>query len=248
MLAFLGRHPSGVSLQELAAGLGIPKPSLHRILTAMRARGFATQLEPGGVYLLGSAALEAAFTFHSGFDMRQLLRPLVRGIRDRFQQTAHLGCLIGGEVSYIDILEANIGVRITSVIGGRNPAHATGLGKAMLARLLPGADSVREWVDTHGPLKARTPHTVTTVDALDSALEAVRERGFAIDNEESEPGVVCVAACVPMVFGDLSPIAAVSVTGLREPMLAIGVEQIGAELTHMITTTDFATSGKTGQA
>lgn len=240
VLTFLGRHPAGASLQQISAGLGVPKPSLHRILSSMRARGFATQQEQGGPYLLGPAALEAAFTFHAGFDLRQVLHPLVLAIRDKFQQTTHLACLTGGEISYIDKVEANIGVRITSVIGGRNPAHATGVGKAMLGQLLSDDDAVRDWVNEHGPLLQRTPYTATTTEQLADALRAVREKGFAVDNEESEPGLVCVAACVPMVFGELSPLTAVSVTGLRDPMCAVGVDQIGTQLLDLIAGFDYS--------
>jgi DNA-binding IclR family transcriptional regulator len=239
VLTFLGQHPSGASLQEISSGLGVPKPSLHRILSAMRARGFATQRESGGVYLLGAAALEAAFTFHAGFDLRQVLHPLVVAAHDRFRQTAHLASLSGAEVSYVDKVEANLGVRITSVIGGRNPAHATGLGKALLAHLLPDDEAVRAWVDEHGPLVRRTERTVTTAPALAKALNLVRRNGWAVDDEESEAGLVCVAARVPMVFGDLSPLTAVSVTGLRDPMLALGLDRVGADLLDLINQFDF---------
>src|SRR5262249_34778371 len=162
------------------------------------------------------------------FDLRQVLHPLVLAIRDKFQQTTHLACLTGGEISYIDKVEANIRVPITSLIGGPHPAPAPRVGEATLgplpggggAVLRGGDDAVRDWVNEHGPLLQRTPHTATTAEQLAEALRAVREKGFAVDNEESEPGLVCVAACVPMVFGELSPLTAVSVTGLRDPMCA----------------------------
>lgn len=249
VLTFLGRHPAGASLLQMSTGLGVPKPSLHRILSSMRARGFAAQRETGGVYLLGPAALEAAFTFHAGFDLRQVLHPLVLAVRDRFQQTAHLACLAGGEISYVDKVEANIGVRITSVIGGRNPAHATGVGKVLLAHMLGDQTAVGEWIAEHGPLVRRTPNTATTVGELAAALTAVRDTGWAVDDEESEQGLICVAARVPMVFGELSPQTAVSVTGLREPMRAYGLDRIGAELLGLIAAFDFASPyGKAASA
>src|SRR5690349_17933145 len=89
VLSFLGTRPAGASLLEISVSTGIPKPSLHRTLSAMRARGFASQPEPGGPYLLGPAVLEAAFTFHAGLDLRQLLHPLAVQIRDHFRQTCH---------------------------------------------------------------------------------------------------------------------------------------------------------------
>src|SRR4051794_3180259 len=143
VLEHLGRHPAGCTLQELSVATGVPKPSLHRILASMRARGFAAQLESGGVYVLGPAALEAAFTFHSKLDLRQLLHPLVRSVSSTFQQTSHLAVFADPMIVYVDKIEADIGIRITSVVGGRNPAHATGVGKALLAHELPDDAAVR---------------------------------------------------------------------------------------------------------
>jgi IclR family transcriptional regulator, acetate operon repressor len=242
VLEHLGRHPAGLTLQELSSATGVPKPSLHRILASMRARGFAAQLQSGGVYVLGPAALEAAFTFHAKFDLRQLLHPLVVAVNDTFGQTAHLAVLSGPMIVYIDKLEADIGVRITSVVGGRNPAHATGVGKALLVQELPDDAAVRRWVTEHGPLAKRTATTATTATALAKELRDTRERGYAIDDEESEMGVLCVAARVPLVFGDLTPPTAVSVTGLKQRMVEMGIERIAKELLGLIQSFEFASA------
>lgn len=242
VLEHLGRHPAGRSLLELSVATGVPKPSLHRILTSMRARGFAAQLEPGGVYVLGPAALEAAFTFHARLDLRRLLHPLVQSVSAAFQQTAHLAVLADPMIVYVDKIEADIGVRITSVIGGRNPAHATGVGKALLAHELPDDAAVRRWVTTHGPLPQRTSRTATTAAALVRELRETRERGYAVDDEESELGVYCVAAHVPLVFGDLTPPTAVSVTGLKQRMVEQGTERIAAELLALVGAFEFAST------
>jgi IclR family acetate operon transcriptional repressor len=247
VLEHLGRHPAGCTLQELSAATGIPKPSLHRILASMRGRGFAAQLQSGGVYVLGPAALEAAFTFHAKLDLRRLLHPLVLAVNDTFGQTSHLAVLDGPNIVYVDKVEADIGVRITSVVGGRNPAHATGVGKALLARELADDAAVRRWVAEHGPLAKRTAMTATTAPALAKELRATRERGYAIDDEESEQGVLCVAAHVPLVFGNLTPPTAISVTGLRQRMVELGIERIGRELLALIRSFEFA-STPTGSA
>ena len=91
VLTFLGTRPQGASLLEISTSTGIPKPSLHRTLTAMRGRGYASQSEPGGPYLLGPTVLEAAFTFHAGLDLRRLLHPLAAKVRDHCCLTAS-GC------------------------------------------------------------------------------------------------------------------------------------------------------------
>lgn len=234
VLVFLGTRPAGASLLEISRQTGIPKPSLHRTLSAMRSRGFASQLESGGPYLLGPAVLEAAFRFHDGLDLRRLMHPLATQARDHFNQTCHVVVLDGSSVTYIDKIEADIAVRLTSVIGGRNPAHATGVGKALLAELLPDDAAVRIWVRANGPLTARTEQTATTAKALGAALAQVRAVGWSIDDEESEEGLLCVAVRVPLVFGSLSPRVAISVTGLREPLVRYGVRRAGQELLDLV--------------
>ena len=240
VLTFLGAHPRGSSLLDISNGTEIPKPSLHRTLIAMRARGFAAQPEAGGRYLLGPAALEAAFTFHAGLDLRLLLHPLAVAVSTHFGHTCHVAVLDGAQVTYVDKVEADTGIRLTSVIGGRNPAHATGVGKALLAQLLPDGATVRRWVKENGPLPARTSHTATTVPRLTKALDEVRRTGWAIDDEESEDGLLCVATCVPLVFGESGPRCAVSVTGLRESLTRYGTARAGRELIALVGDFEFA--------
>jgi IclR family acetate operon transcriptional repressor len=244
ILECLGSHSAGVSLQEMSTITGIPKPSLHRTLSVMRARGFAVQDEPGSAYLLGPAALETAFSFHANLDLRQVLHPLVRDVSTHFGQTCHAATLTGGEITYVDKVERTGGLRLTSVIGGRNPAHATGVGKALLAEVLRDRDLVEEWVERHGPLEARTPNTVTTADALYRALSTVHKKGWAVDDEESEVGLLCVGVHVPLVFAEISPATGVSLTGLRAQMTEIGIERIGEYMLQRVTEFAYTSTGK----
>ncbi len=230
VIVHLGSHPNGVSLHDLATATGTPKPTLHRILRSMRARGFAAQPETGGDYFLGAAAVEAAFRFHAGFDLRQVLRPTLVQVQRFAGQTVHLATLDGAEVVYLDKLETDLGIRLSSVVGGRNPAHVTGVGKALLAAQLTDTPAVTDWVTRHGPLAPRTSRSLTSAGALAEELSVVRTRGYAIDDEESEDSLLCVAAVVPLVFGAASPPVAISITGLKTRMTATGVESLAAHL------------------
>jgi IclR family transcriptional regulator, acetate operon repressor len=240
VITFLGTRATGASLQEISQATGIPKPSLHRTLASMRDRGFASQLKAGGSYLLGPAALEAAFRFHANLDLRQLLRPLMLEIQEQSGQTVHLATLDGADVVYVDKLESSIGVRLTSVIGGRNPAYCTGVGKALLANQLTSETAVDAWVAQYGPLTPHTPTTLTSAHALFLDLEKTRNRGYATDNEENEASLFCVAATVPLVFGGLVPPLALSITGLTARMHALGIERLGANLVGLIADFEFA--------
>ena len=228
VLVLLAQRGEGWTLEELADASDIPKSSLHRVLGALRHRGFATQPEVSGHYLLGPAALEIAFGFHERLDVRVLARPLLGKLLERYHETVHLAVLGQGEVVYVDKREGSHPIRMSSTIGGRNPAYCTGVGKALLAALLPDDASVRAWVDVHGPLTARTPTTATTADELASRLAQTRSRGYAVDLGENEPGVHCVA--VPIVFGGRAPIAAVSVTAPATRLPRSRLDGLGREV------------------
>jgi IclR family acetate operon transcriptional repressor len=228
VLVLLSQRGEGWPLEALADASEIPKSSLHRVLGALRHRGFATQPETTGNYLLGPAALEIAFGFHERLDVRALARPLLSDLVERYQETVHLAVLAQGDVVYVDKREGSHPIRMSSTIGGRNPAFCTGVGKALLAALLPDDESVRAWVLAHGPLVARTPTTATTADELASRLAQTRTRGYAVDLGENEAGVHCVA--VPIIFGGPAPIAAVSVTAPSTRLTRSRLDGVGREL------------------
>jgi IclR family acetate operon transcriptional repressor len=232
VLVLLSQRGEGWTLEGLADASGIPKSSLHRVLGALRHRGFATQPEPSGNYLLGPAALEIAFGFHERLDVRVLARPLLSELVERYDETVHLAVLGHGEVVYVDKREGTHSVRMSSAIGGRNPAYCTGVGKALLAALLPDDESVRAWVERHGPLVALTPSTATTAGELAGRLAQTRSRGYAVDLGENEPGVHCVA--VPLVFGGRAPVAAVSVTAPATRLPRSRLEGLGREVRDLV--------------
>jgi IclR family acetate operon transcriptional repressor len=224
----LGTSGSGYTLEELSAETAIPKSTLHRTLAALKARGFAAQPRPGGPYTLGPQLLAVAFGFHERLDVRGLIHPLLVRARDQFGETVHMGVLDGADVVYLDKVESLKPLKMTSVIGGRNPAHATALGKALLAWTLPDDDAVADWLEQVGPLPARTANTLVEPAAVASALAQIRTRGWALEYEESEPGVRCVA--VPVFLGRPQPAAAISVAGPKQRMDDRHVREIGPAL------------------
>lgn len=225
----LGTSGSGYTLEELSAETAIPKSTLHRTLAALKARGFAAQPRAGGPYTLGPQLLAVAFGFHERLDVRGLIHPLLVRARDQFGETVHMGVLDGADVVYLDKVESLKPLKMTSVIGGRNPAHATALGKALLAWTLPDDEAVAAWLAEAGPLPARTANTIVEPAAVTAALAQIRERGWALEYEESEPGVRCVA--VPVFLGRPQPAAAaISVAGPKQRLDDRHVREIGPAL------------------
>ena len=214
LLQLLSRSGSGLTLDELTHSSGLPKSSLHRTLAALKRRGFATQQRETGRYFLGPEMLRTAFDFHERLDVRALLRPLLVRLREEFNETVHVGVLDGGDVVYMDKLESSHPIKMTSAIGGRNPSHCTGVGKVLLAWTYPSDASIRAFVAEFGPLRRRTRNTITTTSALAKEMGRIRERGYALDLEESELGVRCIA--FPVFVGRSVPQAAISVSAPRE--------------------------------
>jgi IclR family acetate operon transcriptional repressor len=227
LLQILGHYGTGATLEELAAETGLPKSSLHRTLAALRQRGFAAT-QGDGRYLLGAELLRVAFDFHERLDLRAVLHPLLERLREQLNETVHLGVLDGPDVVYLDKLESSHPIRLTSMVGGRNPAHATAVGKALLAWTYPNDDAFRAWVSRHGALRRRTPNTITDVHQLVREMARIRGEGYARDMEESELGVRCVA--VPVFLGRTTPDAAISVSAPRDRLRAARIREVGRAL------------------
>jgi IclR family transcriptional regulator, acetate operon repressor len=216
----LAEHPRGVTLDDLARELGAPKSSIHRALGVLQRVGFAEQDRPGGRYRLGLELVRLALRYYEEADEPALVAPALTALASRFGETAHYGRLDDAEIVYVaKVTPPSVDVRMTSAIGGRNPAHCTGVGKALLAYALPDRPAVERYVAQHGPLVARTVHTITAAEALHDELEQVRAQGFAVDREESELGINCIA--FPAFLGSPgSPAGAVSVAAIlrRTPL------------------------------
>lgn len=225
VLKELASHPGGVGLDELTRVVGSPKPTVHRALRSLRRAGFAGQ-DARGHYVLGDEFLRLAFAHHEARPEHVRLLPVLETLAARFGETTHYAVLDGREVVYRAKVDPPSGAaRLTSVVGGRNPAHSTGVGKLLLAYSLPTPAAVAAWVGA-GPLPRRTPRTRVTAGDLAAELAAVRERGYALDDEENETGVACLALPVYALAPGApsgAPSGAISVSALtfRTPLAVL---------------------------
>lgn len=228
VLKELARYPDGVGLEEMTRAIGAPKPTVHRALGSLRRAGLADQ-DGRGRYVLGDEFLRMAFAHHEARPEHVRIGPVLNTLATRFGETAHYAVLDGREVVYRAKVDPPSGaVRLTSTVGGRNPAHSTAVGKLLLAYRLSTLDAVRDWVGA-GPLPRCTAQTRCTAEDLHQELELTRERGYSVDDQENESGVNCLAlpvyAATPAV-----PTGAISVSALayRTPLstLTDAVEEI----------------------
>ena len=224
VLVELARHPEGSSLDEIATTLGSAKPTVHRALASLRRAGLVGR-DGRGRYSLGDEFLRMAFAHHEARPDHLRVQPILERLVERYGETAHYAVLDGHDVVYRAKVDPTVGaMKLTSTIGGRNPAHATGVGKMLLAWQLPDLDTVRAWIGT-SDLPRRTERTATTAEDLHAALSEARERGYSVDDQENEPGVNCIA--LPVYFSSPNvPTGAISISALayRTPLQTLVAE------------------------
>ncbi len=237
VLTALAAHPDGVALDDLSRAVDSPKSTVHRALQSLRRAGFASQ-DGRGHYVLGDEYLRLAFAHHELRPEHVRVQPALLALAERFGETTHYAVLSERSVIYRAKVDPPVGaVRLTSTIGGRNPAHSTAVGKLLLAQALPDDQAVLAWTASVA-LQRRTPNTIVEPRALCAELAEVRRRGYAVENEENERGVNCLA--VPVWLTSPSrPSGAVSVSGLtyRTPLSSLVdcAEEIRAIVTRATT-------------
>jgi DNA-binding IclR family transcriptional regulator len=197
------------TLQALSREIELSTSTAFRQLCTLVHHRYVERDEQTGQYTLGLACLELAQAYYKGNDVRRAALPELDRLRNETRETVHLAILDEMEVVYIEKLESlqPIGL-MGSRVGGRAPAYCTGVGKALLA-------SIPRDVIRHGfagkRLRRYTPNTIVTLKGLFAELAMISSRGYALDNEEHEGGVCCVAAPIRDMKGDV--IAALSVSG-----------------------------------
>lgn len=208
VLELLGESEGPLSLADVCERMSLHKSTGHRALMVLERSGLVERTSTNRfrlglkLYELGTRAIEQV-------DLRARVQPWLRRLAAQVGETIHLGVLQKATVVYLDKVEpSNRRVWLASRIGTANPVYCTAMGKAMLA-FLP-SDAAAEII-ARMRFTRFTPRTLATPEALQRALERVRRRGYAIDDEEVECGVRCVGA--PILNETGRPVAAVSVSG-----------------------------------
>lgn len=205
VLETLGAAGRPVGLAELTRQMQFPKPTVYRILRTFLELGYVAQDRATGFYM-PTSRLAHLGRHGRTFDLRRRALPALERLHKRFNETVNLGVLEGVEISYVDFLETTRPLRLMVRPEAKDPFYCTALGRAIAAYL-----PEREQQDLLAQVKfeARTPRTVRDKAGLKRILRETRHRGWAIDDEESDIGVVCLG--IPLLEGGY-PFAAVSVT------------------------------------
>jgi DNA-binding IclR family transcriptional regulator len=204
LLEALCAEPVDRSLAELASSTHLPKPTVHRILKSLVSLGYVQRGE-AGIYRVSDKLRR----LNLPRDDRRILEaatPVLANLFRQTEETVNLGVLREDRVIYLSVTESNHPLRRVAQQQEADPFYCTALGRAMVAHI---EDSRREAMLRRAPFAARTPHTITSASQLRATMESVRRNGFAIEENETDIGVMCIAA---PAFEDGRVVAAISLS------------------------------------
>lgn len=223
LMCFTNKTPS-LTMTQIAEMVGMNKSTVHRLLATLEGKRFVERDPVTAIYKPGMRLLQLAFLSEENNDLRSLAAPFLQDLSRRFQENVNLAVLDGADVMYLAVIESRQRVKLAAASGQRLPAFCTASGKALLA-YLPEAE-IGRILDLGMP--GYTPSTITSPEAFLADSSLVRERGFAISEEEFEAGINAISTtiCNP-------PLASVSIAGpafrlTRERMLELAPELLAA--------------------
>ncbi len=197
-----------MSLAEMAQELELNKSTAHRVASSLQYMGYVRQNEDTARYELTFRIAGIAEQMREHTDILGQVRPFLAQLAGRTGETVHLVRREGAQMVYIDKVESEANsVRMISQIGSTIPFYRSGVGKAVAA-CLPARTVRMLWDQCR--IERMTPYTITDYDEFIRTLEDVRRRGYALDNEENETGVRCIAAVLRL--GEEEPSYAFSIS------------------------------------
>jgi DNA-binding IclR family transcriptional regulator len=195
-----GRRHQPARLRDLSDAMAAPRSSVYALLKTLVEHGWVRTDRTGTFYSIGIQALLAGTTYLDVDPVLRIVQPQITDLSSRLDETIHYGRLAGTDIVYLATHESTQYVRPFSRVGRRLPAFSTGMGKALLAELEAVSENAleRHLPDVLTPL---TPRTIVDRDALRQELAQVRAQGYALDQGENVPGIVCFAFALD--FGNL---------------------------------------------
>ena len=218
----LAEARDGITLTDLAQRVGLAPSTVHRLLKSLEKMRFVRQDSSGGRWHVGVQTFSVgnAFLYHR--DFVEVSRPIMRRLMEVSGETANLAVLDDGEAVMLSQVQCGEMMRMLARLGGRAPLHASAVGKALLAAL--PEDQVAALLDRIG-LARLAPNTVATPERLRAVLAEIRQRGYAVDDEEHAIGLRCVAATLHDEHAE--PLAAISLSGPKERVTRERIDTLG---------------------
>lgn len=215
----VGRE-NGMGVTEISRELDIHKSTVYRLLDTLKFRGYLEKNEDNHKYITGINLFELSSKVLNDIDSRVRVRPYLEELMQKTKETIHLGILDSGEIIYLDKVESTATIRMYSQVGKRVSAHSTSLGKAIMAHL--PEEQVKEILQEKG-MEKETKNTITEKEKFLKHLEKVRKQGYAVDDEEQEEDIRCIAGPifnhrgeVVAAFSISAPITRMNETRMKE--------------------------------
>ena len=223
ILTILAESDRSMGVTEIAQALNVDKSTAFRLLSTLVNRGFVIQDLDNRRYRPDLRIVELSRRVLDRIELRSIAKSWLKRLQRLTGESAHLAVLADGRAVYIDQEESNAALSVNAEIGRQAPAHCTAIGKSLIANMTQ-EDLIR-FLGTEG-LTRYTPRTITTTRELIPHLESVRERGFAVDDEEFDVGVRCLAAPIYDYRGKV--IASVGISGPSSRMTHEHISELGA--------------------
>lgn len=223
ILRALHGERDGLSLSQLSRRSGLPRSTVHRLVTALQSEGLLVAVSAQGRVRIGPQLMQLALSVHR--EIQTELRPELEALSERINETVDLSVLEGTSARFVDQVAAPQRLRAVSAVGTSFPAYCTANGKAMLAELSQG-----EVVGLIPPrLRRLTPYTRTSRAELLEELQEIRETGVAFDRQEHTEGIAAIGIAI---HDPVAGLAAISI-----PMPSTRFETVAARAEHELRAT-----------
>lgn len=229
LLEEISNHSNGISLAELTRNTQIAKTSAFRILEILKERQYVMLDSLTERYQLDLKSLELGIKGLMNVNLVEISIPYLKKLSTNTAETCFLGVYNSGYVVYLNKSEGTLSIQTNAKLGARLPAYCTGIGKALLA-FQPQAEIDRVLSE---PLPRITEHTITDRVTLYETLAEIRLKGYALDNQENEEGLTCIARPVFKLTGEIA--GAISIAGPTRRMLG-KIDAINEELALVCST------------
>lgn len=209
----LAKNKNGLSVVDISKKLAIPQSSTSNLVKTLHDSGYLTRDETKK-YVLGVRLIQLGSVAMESLDIGVVAKPILQELVEKVQETVFLAIRAQNEVVYILKIDSNRSVNTTAQPGYHRPLYNTGLGKAFLSAM---SKKEQNEILSNIKLIPITSYTITNKDILIEQLEKFRRQGYAIDDEESEYGLYCIATTISTVDKNIE--AAISISGLKTRVL-----------------------------
>lgn len=224
-----------MGLMEISAALGLHKSTVHRLLMSLIYMGYAKQDETSQKYMLSYKIVSMAGKLLDRMDIMQVAKPYLERLSDLSGEAVHLVAREDNNILYIYKIEAKVGtIRMVSHVGMVHPMYCSGVGKAIMATL-PEKELRQIWNES--VIEKKTDKTIVDYEEMLRVLEEVKRNGYALDDEENEKGVRCIAACLKSYQNEVKYAFSISgptsrMTRERVKELSVDVKKVQEELSR----------------